>query len=110
MNFKQFFREMASFSLPRKININGKDYVGIDMMFEKEPKTLDKNGKVMNQGSKFFAKLPDQEKYVVYDGKGYSQFSSPKKIEIFTKLGYEKVPDNWHEKANMIEESNNFFI
>lgn len=105
MNFKQFFQEMASFFLPRKVKIKDKNYVAIDMMFEKEPKTLDKNGKVMNQGSKFFAKLPDEEKYIVYDGRGFTQFSSPNKIEILTKLGYERVPDDWHKKANMIEES-----
>lgn len=102
MNFRRFFQEMASFSLPRTIKIKGDNYNGIDMMFEKEPKTLDRSGRIMNQGSKFFAKLPDQNRYIVYDGKGFAQFSSPNKIEILSKLGYEQIPDDWHLKANFI--------
>lgn len=93
---------MASFTLPKKISVFGKEYDAVDMQFEKEPKTLDKNGHVMNQGSKFFAKLPDSNNYIVYDGKGYSQFSSPNKVEILLKLGYEEVPEGWHKKAAFI--------
>lgn len=102
LSFKEFFQEMASFSLPRKINVGGNEYSGIDMQFEIEPKTLDRNGNVMNQGSKFFAKLPDSNNYLVYDGHGYSQFSSPSKEDILIKMGYEKVPDGWHNKAVFI--------
>lgn len=100
--FKDFFYEMASFSLPNKIIIGDKEYDAIDMKFEDEPKTLDRYGHVMNQGSKFFAKLPNKNRYIVYDGEGYSQFFSPNKIEILLKLGYEEVPDNWYEKAIFI--------
>jgi hypothetical protein len=103
IGFKNFFKEMASFSLPRKIEILGKEYEAIDMQFEKEPKTLDKQGNVMNQGSKFFAKLPNSDKYIVYDGEGYSQFSSPNKIEVLVKLGYEQIPEDWYKKALFIE-------
>jgi hypothetical protein len=102
LSFKKFFQEMASFSLPRKISIAGGEYSAIDMQFEIPPKTLDRNGNVMNQGSKFFAKIPDSENYIVYDGKGYSQFSSPNKEVILIKQGYEKVPDDWHKKAVFI--------
>lgn len=99
--FKEYI-EMASFSLPRKISIFGKEFNAIDMQFEKEPKTLDKNGHVMNQGSKFFAKLPDSNNYIVYDGKGYSQFSSPNKIDILLKLGFYEDPEDWYKKADFI--------
>lgn len=100
--FKRFFQEMASFSLPRKTSISGEEYNAVDMQFEIEPKTIDRNGNVMNQGSKFFAKLPDSENYIVYDGRGYSQFSSPNKEEILIKQGYERIPDDWHKKAVFI--------
>lgn len=99
--FKEYL-EMASFSLPRRISIFGNKYDAIDMQFEKDPKTLDKNGHVMNQGSKFFAKVPDSDSYIVYDGEGYSQFSSPNKVEILLKLGYEEVPEDWYKKAAFI--------
>jgi len=103
MTFKQFFYEMASFSLPRKIELFGKDYSAIDMKFEIPPKTLDRNGMVMNQGSKFFARIPHTDKYIVYDGAGYTQFSSPNKEDILLRLGYERVPDDWYKKADFID-------
>ena len=103
IKFKDFFYEMASFSLPRKIEIFGKEYSAVDMQFELPLKTLDKNGNVMNQGSKFFAKVPNSGKYLVYDGKGYSQFSSSNKEEVLLKLGYERVPDDWYKKASFID-------
>lgn len=101
-SFKDFFNEMASFSLPSRIKINGKEHSLVDMQFELEPKTLDRNGRVMNQGSKFFAKIPESDRYLVYDGKGYSTTYSPSKIELLSKMGYEAVPDDWYKKARFV--------
>jgi hypothetical protein len=95
--------EMASFSLPYKIEIKGKEYSLVDMQFELEPKTLDQNGNVMNQGSKFIARLPDSKKYLVYNGEGYSDILSAQDATSLYKIGYQKIPDNWHKKARFIE-------
>ncbi len=101
-SWKNLF-EMASFSLPYSIEIKGKEYSLVDMQFELEPKTLDVDGKVMNQGSKFIAKIPDSANYLVYNGEGYSDIvSGPDAIRLY-ELGYQRIPDNWHKKARFIE-------
>lgn len=101
-SWKDLF-EMASFSLPHSINIKGKEYSLVDMQFELEPKTLDLNGNVMNQGSKFFAKIPDSSEYLVYNGEGYSDIVNVQDAMRLQELGYQRIPDNWYRKARFIE-------
>lgn len=101
MNFKQYF-EMASFTLPHSIEINGEDVDAIDMQFEIYPPTKNKNGKIMNQGSKFIAKIPQQNKYIAYDGKGLAKFVQPKDIPELAIDNYEKIPNGWWLKARLL--------
>lgn len=101
MDFRQFF-EMASFTLPHSIDVNGENITAIDMQFELEPKTINKNGKVMNQGSKFIAKIPNSNTYLVYNGEGYSFFSNKSELYDLLKNGYELIPKNWWKKARFI--------
>jgi hypothetical protein len=101
MNFRQFY-EMASFTLPHSINIDGEKVQAIDMQFELSPKTLDKNGKVMNQGSKFIAKMPNSSDYLVYNGEGYSIFADRDNLYNLLEKGYELIPKDWWKKARFI--------
>jgi hypothetical protein len=94
-------KEMASFSLP--IDVKDKKYSAIDMQFELEPKTLDKDGHVMNQGSKFLAKIPDSNNYIVYDGRGYARLASHSEVQLLLNMGYDIISDDWYKKANLIE-------
>jgi len=103
-SFKEWLNinEMAAFSFPFKLKIKGQEYDLVDMKFEDEPKTIDRNGRVMNQGSKFFAKVPDSNEYIAYDGKGYSQVLVASELAGLIDKGYEKLPDDWHLKAKFI--------
>ena len=101
MNFKQYF-EMASFTLPHPIEINGELVDAIDMQFEIYPPTKNTNGKTMNQGSKFIAKIPNKNKYIAYDGKGISKFIKKDQIPKFSLQNYETVPKNWWLKARLL--------
>lgn len=104
MNFKNFI-EMASFTLPKLIKINDKNYSAIDMMFEKEPTTYNKDGRVMNQGSKFVARVPEASEYLAYNGGGEASFvSSSKAKELIEEEGYEEIPDTWWKKARFIDD------
>lgn len=98
-NFRKFL-EMASFTLPKSIEINNQEVEAIDMQFEKFPKTLDKNGRVMNQGSKFIAEIPNSNYYVAYDGKGKSFIT--KNYKQYLDDGYEIINKNWYKKAHLI--------
>jgi hypothetical protein len=102
MKFKKWF-EMASFTLPDSIKIGDKKFGAIDMQFELHPKTLNRDGTVMNQGSKFLAKIPVSKNYIGYDGQGYAFFVSAGKIESLIKSGYTKIPDNWWHKARFLD-------
>jgi hypothetical protein len=101
MNFRNFL-EMASFTLPHFINLDGEKINAIDMQFELSPKTINKNGKTMNQGSKFIAKMPNSNNYLAYDGKGYSFFTNKDEIIELLVQGYEKIPNDWWQKARFI--------
>lgn len=101
MSFKKYL-EMASFSLPSPIKIKGQKVGLIDMQFELDPVTVDHNGKVMNQGSKFIAKFPDRNKYLIYDGKGYASMSGEEEALELLNHGYKKIPDGWWEKAKFL--------
>lgn len=104
MNFKNYI-EMASFTLPKLIKIDDKRYNAIDMMFEKEPTTYNKDGKVMNQGSKFIARVPDAGEYLAYNGGGDAFFVDSKKAEeLVSDKGYEDIPDTWWKKARFIDD------
>ena len=104
INFKEFL-EMASFTLPQNIKIKNQDYVAVDMMFEKDPRTLNKNGKIMNQWSKFIAKIPNAKKYLSYDGQGEARIIPNKEAKILEiEKEYEKIPNNWLKKARFINE------
>lgn len=100
MDFKCFL-EMASFSLPNPIEIDGKYVTLVDMQFEKDPRTINDSGKVMNNGSKFFAKMPgkDAEDYLAYDGAGMSKFISEKDIPRYKTLGFIEIAREWFKKA-----------
>ncbi len=101
MNFKQYF-EMASFTLPHPIKVNGEHIDAIDMQFEIYPPTKNKEGKTMNQGSRFIARLPGKNKYIAYDGKGTSQFINKSDLPEFMMNSYEIIPNNWWYKARML--------
>lgn len=101
INFKQYF-EMASFTLPYSIEINGVYVDAIDMQFEISPPTKNKNGKTMNQGSKFIAKIPDKDKYIAYDGKGSATFVKQKDMPQLAMDNYEKIPEDWWVKARLL--------
>lgn len=101
MNFKEFL-EMASFTLPQVIDLNGDKIDAVDMQFELPPRTIDKNGKTMNQGSRFIARMPNSNNYLAYDGKGYSFFISKQEMFDLLSQGYEKIPNDWWKKARFI--------
>lgn len=101
MTFKNYI-EMASFTLPSPIKIKDQKVGLIDMQFELEPVTFDDNGKVMNQGSKFIAKFPDRNSYLIYDGDGYASISSEEEALELLNHGYKKIPDSWWEKARFL--------
>ena len=62
----------------------------------------DKNGKTMNQGSRFVARMPNSNNYLAYDGKGYSFFISKQEMFDLLSQGYEKIPNDWWKKARFI--------
>jgi hypothetical protein len=101
MKFKDYY-EMASFTLPRKIHIKDADVNAIDMQFELGRPTVNKYGKVMNQGSKFLAKIPDSEMYLTYDPDSGANFINTNDVEYFLQNGYEEIPDDWWKKARFI--------
>lgn len=102
MEFKKWF-EMASFTLPVPLKIKNKKIHAIDMQFELDPVTLNKNGRVMNQGSKFLAKIPDSNNFIGYDGDGYSFLVSKDKALKLMALDYEKIPNDWYFKARFLD-------
>jgi hypothetical protein len=103
MEFKQFL-EMASFTLPHPIKI-GDDYVtAVDMQFEKDPPTINDSGKVMNQGSKFVAKIPNSSDYLVYSGFGESDFVNKKDIFDYLNRGFSKIGGDWWKKAFFVKD------
>lgn len=101
MNFKQYV-EMASFTLPQPIELNGRLADAVDMQFELHPKTKDQNGKIMNQGSKFVAKMPNSKLYLAYDGEGYSFFANQDEIFELLASNYSKIPNDWWKKARFV--------
>jgi len=95
---------MASFTLPHPIKIDGEYVTAIDMQFEKLPRTRNDSGKVMNQGSKFVAKIPNSSDYIVYDGAGNSDFVSENDIIRYTEEGFSKIVGEWWKKAFFIKD------
>jgi hypothetical protein len=103
LKFKNWF-EMASSTLPIPIEIKGEKYRAIDMQFELDPPTLNREGKVMNQGSKFIARMPFTKDYLSYDGKGMADIISKKHaLWLLKNNQYEKIPDNWWIKARFLD-------
>lgn len=72
------------------------------MHFEFYPKTKNKQGKVMNQGSKFIAKIPNSNDYLAYNGQGRSFTINSEEKQKYLSHGYEIIDKNWHKKANLI--------
>ena len=101
MQFREYL-EMASFTLPHKLKIGHNIVSAVDMQFEKAPATVDSTGHVMNQGSKFIAKVPRSSDYISYDGQGSSEFVKKDNLLDYIRDGYHKIPDNWWKKANFI--------
>lgn len=112
MNFKEWLKkEMASFMIPDNLHLtvpigdNLEKVIGVDMFFEKEPKTIDKfNNTVMNQGSKFIAKVPHGNKYFVYNGlDGISdRLISKEEAKELEQGEYNLLDNNWWKKAMVI--------
>lgn len=103
MEFKCFL-EMASFTLPHPIKI-GDDYVtAVDMQFEKDPPTINDFGRVMNQGSKFVAKIPNSSDYLVYDGAGGSDVINKKNIFDYIETGFSRIGRDWWKKAFFVKD------
>ena len=113
MNFKKWLTisEMASFTVPPQLDFDipcdrwkqqdGCKVRGIDMRFEDPPQVLDKNGKPMNQGSKFVAKLPNEDTYIVYHGMmglDDKKFSQPE-AEALAAGEYTMLPKDWWVRA-----------
>ena len=112
-DFKEWLKkEMASFMIPNSLQItvpigdNIEKVIGVDMLFEKDPKTIDKfsfRKNVMNQGSKFIAKVPYGSKYFVYNGfNGISDHLISKEKAKELEQEYNILDDNWWKKAMVI--------
>ena len=56
----------------------------------------------MNQGSKFVAKIPNSNNYISYNGHGESSLISYIEAQELINKGYEVLPDDWWEKANLL--------
>ncbi len=95
---------MASFTLPHPIVIDGEYVTAIDMQFEKYPRTINDSGRVMNQGSKFVAKIPDSSDYIVYDGAGNSNFINKENIIEYITKGFSKIGSDWWKKAFFVKD------
>ena len=46
--------------------------------------------------------MPNSNNYLAYDGKGYSLFIDKEEIPELLIQGYEKIPNNWWQKARFI--------
>ena len=109
MEFKEWLlKEMAHFTVPNNLNVqiphNNKleKVIAFDMRFELPPAVLDKNsGKVMNQGSKFIAKIPLTSYYLVYNGlEGIlPKLVNKNKIKDLIEAGYNLLDNNWWRRA-----------
>ena len=127
-------QEMANFTVPDEAdfkmpcNKKEKDFgckVGmIDMRFEDNPKTLDDNEKVLNNGSYFIAKIPMMNnlggtgQYLVYSGmkdnprlennpltlKKLQEPRQEKWLDGVKTVRHIMLPDNWWEKALMLDD------
>ena len=102
MTFRQYL-EMASFTLPQKVKIGNDVVSAVDMQFEKYPQTRNEDGKVLNQGSKFIAKIPESSKYLVYNGEGFSEIVDQENVLDFIKKGFQKISNGWWKKALFIK-------
>ena len=112
MKFKQWLqKEMASFMLPDtvRIMVPTKDHdekmIAVDMYFEKQPQDIDKvSGTVMNQGSKFVAKVPYGNKYFVYNGLdgALERLVNKEEAEELIRGEHNLLPDTWWKKAMII--------
>ena len=96
--FRRYF-EMASFSFPHDLRIGDDLVSSVDMQFEKSPSTVNADGKVMNQGSKFIAKLPGHDDYIAYDGAGVCEFVAPDDASNYIHRGFLLLGNNWWRKA-----------
>jgi len=112
MNFKQWLKnEMASFMLPETVKImvpihdDINQVIAVDMLFEKPPKDIDKvSDTVMNQGSKFVAKVPFGNKYFAYNGLDgvLNHLISKEEAEELSRGEYNFLPNDWWKKAMLI--------
>lgn len=112
ITFKEWLqREMASFMLPDTVKVKvptreGDDImVAVDMYFERPPRDIDKvSGTVMNQGSKFVAKVPFGNAYFVYNGLDGPEHRlvSRRDAEELSKGEHNLLPDDWWKKAMII--------
>lgn len=112
MKFKDWLqKEMASFMLPDTFQImvpshdDMEQAIAVDMLFEKQPQNIDKvSDTVMNQGSKFVAKVPFGNKYFVYNGlAGVSdKLISKQEAEILALKDHNMLPEDWYKKAMLI--------
>ena len=96
--FRRYF-EMASFSFPHDLRIGDDLVSSVDMRFEKIPSTVNADGKVMNQGSKFIAKLPGHDDYIAYDGAGVCEFVVHDDVLDYIHRGFLLLGNNWWKKA-----------
>lgn len=120
MNFKKWFNEMASFSLPSnaqfsipcdsvkiklpkemqdKFPCQDVPVAMIDFRFEGPPAYPPPfNG--FNNGSKFIARLPNSTEFLVYHG-SFSERPQILPASQAQRLGYPQVPDNWFINAEL---------
>ena len=109
MQFREYL-EMASFTLPHKLRIGDKIVSMVDMQFEKSPATVNSDGRVMNQGSMFIAKIPGSLDYLSYDGQGNSEFVKKVSLSDYMKKGFQKISSNWWKKADFITNEGAFSV
>ena len=112
MNFKEWLKkEMASFMFPDTVSImvpthdDMEQAIAVDMFFERPPQNIDKiSGTVMNQGSKFVAKVPFGNKYFVYNGLdgALNHLVSKQEAEELAKGEHNILPEDWWKKAMII--------
>lgn len=111
MQFKKwlYLNEMASFSIPqsaKKFAVPkcddpeencGKCIVGaLDMRFEDWMPNL-------NQGSKFYAQIPDSDLVLIYHGWSEAEVISKSEMQEKKLQGYTSLPDEWWKEAEVLD-------
>ncbi len=98
LNFKYFFE--MSHLIPRHNGklapflLHGKYVQSLDMKFETYPDSKLKNRLLLSNREKFYAKIPDLNLFLIFDGKNLDTAHNPP-----DPIEYIKLPDDWFQYA-----------